>query len=37
MQYHTCTTLFPNSTDLFEQSTFVILEKIKGIANNTQA
>ena len=37
MQRRTCTTLFLDSTGLLERSTFVILEKIARVANNTRS
>ena len=36
MQHCTRTTLFLDSTGLLERSTFVILEKIARVANDTQ-
>ena len=36
MKRRTYTTLFLDSTDLLEQSTFEILEKIARVANDTQ-
>ena len=37
MQRRTRTTLFLDSTGLLERSTFVILEKIARVANNTRS
>ena len=37
MQRRTRTTLFLDSTDLLEQSTFAILEKIARVANDTRS
>ena len=37
MQRHTRTTLFLDSADLLERSTFAILEKIAIVANDTQS
>ena len=37
MQRRTCTTLFLDSTGLLERSTFLILEKIARVANDTQS
>ena len=36
MQCHTRTTLFLDSNDLLERSTFAILEKIARVANDTR-